>query len=84
MTAFFTKAFNALPPEELEAYHRTVFMQMDTPHAAALRQEYWRGRLRRMGTNVTIGCGVTFLNPQSIALGDNVSIDDRCTLIALT
>ena len=82
MTTSFTDAFNVLPPDECEAYHRTVFMHMDTPHAAALRQEYYRGLLRRMGTNVRIGCGVTFLNPQFISLGDSVTIDDHCTLRA--
>ena len=45
MTAFFTEAFKNLPPEELEAYHRTIFMQMDSPQAAErvgrLRSEHW-------------------------------------------
>lgn len=82
MTPFFIDAFNELPAEELEAYHRTVFMQMDTPKAAALRQQYYSGLLRHMGKNVRIGCGVKFVNPQNISLGDHVTIDDHCTLIA--
>lgn len=82
MTKFFTDAFKNLPAEELEAYHRTVFMQMDTPQAAKLRQEYYAGLLRHMGANVRIGCGVKLVNPQNISLGDNVCIDDHCVLIA--
>ncbi len=82
MNTYFTEAFQRLPNEEREAYHRTVFMQMDTPHAATLRGEYYRGLLRYMGENVQIGCGVKIVNPQFISLGDNVSIDDHCALIA--
>jgi acetyltransferase-like isoleucine patch superfamily enzyme len=82
MTTFFTDAFSGLPPEELEAYHRAVFMQMDTPHATTLRQQYYAGLLRHMGKNVRIGCGVKFVNPQNISLADNVCIDDHCVLIA--
>jgi acetyltransferase-like isoleucine patch superfamily enzyme len=82
MATFFTDAFNDLPPEELEAYHRTVFMQMDTPQAADLRQDYYAGLLRHMGKNVRIGCGVKFVNPQHISLGDDVCIDDHCVLTA--
>ena len=82
MDAFFTRAFERLSPDEREAYHRTVFMHMDTPHAAGLRREYYRTRLRRMGENVSIGRGVTLVNPQHIALGDDVVIDDHCTLVA--
>jgi acetyltransferase-like isoleucine patch superfamily enzyme len=82
MTNSFTEAFKALSPEEQEAYHRTVFLQMDTPHAAELRRQYYAGLLRHMGANVQIGCGVKFVNPQHISLGDNVCIRDHCTLIA--
>lgn len=82
MTAFFTKAFKSLPPEEREAYHRTIFLNMDTPQAALQRREYYGGVLRHMGANVRIGCGVKFVNPEHITLGDNVSIDDHCVLVA--
>ncbi len=82
MRTFFTRAFKAVSQEEREAYHRAVFMQMDTPRAAELRRKYYTGLLRRMGTNVQIGCGVKFVNPQHISLGDNVAINDRCTLVA--
>ena len=82
MTAFFTDAFNDLPPEELEAYHRTVFMQMDTARAAELRQQHYAGLLRHMGANVRIGCGVKFVNPQYISLADDVCIGDHCVLTA--
>ncbi len=82
MNTFFTDAFQRLTPDEREAYHRTVFLQMDTPAAADLRREYYRGLLRHMGANVRIGSGVKFVNPQFISLGDNVSIDDHCSLVA--
>ncbi len=82
MTTFFTDAFRALPASELEAYHQAVFMHMDTPWAADLRQKYWRGLLRQMGANVRIGCGVKIFNPQYVTLGDNVVIDDGCKLMA--
>jgi len=59
-----------------------VFLQMDSPTAAELRRQYYATVLRHMGANVRIGCGVKIENPQRISLGDNVCIDDRCTLIA--
>ncbi len=82
MSTFFTDAFEALTPTEREAYHRSVFMQMDTDEAASLRERYYRGLLRRMGANVRIGCGVKLVNPQHISIGDDVSIDDHCSLVA--
>ncbi len=82
MKPLFTEAFERLSPDERESYHRAVFMNMDLPSAAELRQEYYRGRLRHMGANVHIGCGVNIVNPQHVSLGDNVCLDDHCTLIA--
>ena len=82
MTMLFTDAFNNLPPDEREAFYRTVFLQMDTPAAAELRRQYYATVLRQMGANVRIGCGVKIENPQRISLGDNVCIEDGCTLIA--
>ncbi len=79
---FFSNAFENMSVEEREAYHRTIFMFMNTAQAAELRREYYRKRLRSMGENVHIGCGVTLFNPQNITLGDNVCIDDHCTLMA--
>ncbi len=81
-TPFFTKAFEAVPPEEMEAFYRTVFMHMDSTYACDLRAKYYSTRLRRMGSNVRIGCGVRIFNPQYVSLGDNVSIGDNCALIA--
>lgn len=78
----FTEAFKRLPPEEAEAFYRTVFLNMDTPHAAELRRQYFAATLRHMGANVKIGCGVKIVNPQQVSLGDNVSLDDHCTLMA--
>lgn len=79
---FFTEAFQQLTPEELETYHRTVFLDMDGDFAARKRVDYYQTRLRHMGRNVRIGCGVRFVNPPYISLGDQVQISDRCTLIA--
>ncbi len=81
---FFTRLAANLPPEEMEAYHRAVFLNMDTPFAAEKRAEYYKGLLRHMGKDVMIGCGVRLVNPQFISLGDRVQIHDRCTLIAHT
>lgn len=78
----FTKAFENLTPDEREAYHRAVFMRMDTPHAAGLRHDYFRSQCRHMGNNVTIGSDVSIVNPHNVSLGNHVNIDKRCTLIA--
>ena len=80
--SFFSEAFLNLTPVEREDYHRTVFLNMDTPKASGLRREYYRGLLRQMGANVHIGRGIIFINPQNISVGDNVFIDDHCTIIA--
>jgi acetyltransferase-like isoleucine patch superfamily enzyme len=82
MTSFFTEAFQTLPPEEAEAFYRTVFLHMDSPYAAELRRQYYATILRHMGANVKIGCGVKIVNPQYVSLDDNVFVDDHCTLIA--
>ena len=81
---FFTDLFNSMNEEQLEAYHRTVVMNMDTPQAADARRAYYKTKLRAMGDNVEIGVGVRIINPQNISLGDNVQIGDRCHLIAGT
>lgn len=78
----FADAFNNLPPEERESFCRTVFLHMDSPSAAELRRQYYATKLRHMGKNVNIGCGVKIVNPQFVTLEDNVTLDDRCTLIA--
>ena len=49
MTLSFTEALQQLPPAELEAFYRTVFMQMDSPYGAEIRQEYFAQTLRQMG-----------------------------------
>lgn len=79
---FFTERFDRLDGDGREAYHQAVFMNMPGEAAAAARVEYYRRRMRRMGSNVTIGMGVRIVNPQWIDLGDNVLIRDGCTLIA--
>lgn len=82
MDGFFTKAFEALGPEERESFYRTVFMQDPSAHAAELRADYYRDKLRHMGEKVYIGANVKLVNPQYISLGDRVRISDGCTLIA--
>ncbi len=78
----FTDAFHNMTPEEREDYHRTVFLQMNTPKAAALRNAWYRTQLGSAGAKISIGAGVTIVNPQWVFLGDGVSIEDGCTLIA--
>ena len=82
MSTLFTNAYNDLTPADRETYHRTVFMQMDTDEAMRLREAYYRDVVRHMGANVRIGCGVKLVNPEHISIGDGVSIDDHCTLVA--
>ena len=79
---FFTDAYSNLSVADLEAYHRAVFLNMEGELAAKKRIEYYRSVLRHVGENVSIGCGVRFVNPQWISLGNNVQVHDRCTLIA--
>ncbi|MCC2684745.1 MAG: transferase [Paenibacillaceae bacterium] len=78
----FTQAFASLNEDELEAYHRTVFMHMDHPQAEKVRCDYYRSVFRSMGDNVRIGVGVKVVNPQWITIGDGVRIGDHVTLIA--
>ncbi len=82
MKKYFTELFANLSEDQIEDYHRTVFMEMEGDFAVAKRAEYYQDKLRHMGCNVKIGRGVKLLNPQYISLGDNVTIDDNCSLIA--
>ncbi|MBN1445536.1 MAG: acyltransferase, partial [Candidatus Omnitrophica bacterium] len=79
---FFTKAFSQLSPEDLELYHKSVFLNMEGEFAAQKRLEYYRGNLKHLGKNVTIGRGVIFKNPQYISLEDYAQVSDRCVLLA--
>jgi acetyltransferase-like isoleucine patch superfamily enzyme len=78
----FTEAFEHMSPEEQENYHRAVFLNMEGAYAAAKRADYYRGVLRHMGQDVTIGCGVRIVNPQHVSLGDRAQVSDGCTLVA--
>jgi len=82
MESFFSRAFENLSAPEREAYHRTVFLQMESEEAEALRLEYYRSRLRHLGEGVRIGPGVRLLHPKNISLADGVSIGADCTLVA--
>jgi acetyltransferase-like isoleucine patch superfamily enzyme len=79
---FFSEMFASMPEMELEEFYKTVFMVMDSPYAEGVRLQYYKQKLKHMGENVKIGCGVNMINPQYISLCDNVKINDNCTLIA--
>ena len=79
---FFTDFYKSMNEAELEAYHRSVVLNMDTPQAADARTAYYKTKLRHMGKNVKIGVGVRIINPQNVSLGDDVQIGDHCHLIA--
>jgi len=82
MDKYFSRLYAGLTEEQLENYHRAVFMNMEGDFASAKRSEYYGKLLRHMGKDVKIGCGVKMLNPQYISLGDGVKIEDNCVLKA--
>ena len=82
MDNFFTNAFNNMDEVSKESFYKAIFMNDDSEYAAKLRLEYYRSKFRSMGENVTIGKGVNIINPQFISVGNNVQINDGCTLIA--
>jgi acetyltransferase-like isoleucine patch superfamily enzyme len=45
-----------------------------------LRRKFYRSLFKRMGRNVILGKGITLRQPSKISLGDNVAIDDYCSL----
>lgn len=79
---FFTEAVRNMTAEEKEAFNRSVILSMDHPAAKQLRNDYYQTKLRHMGENVRIGANVKLVNPENISIGDNVLIEDHCTLIA--
>ena len=79
---FFTKLFAGLPAEELEEYHKTVFLNMDSKFAIEKRYEYYKDKLKFTGKDVKIGPGVRFVNPENISLGDKVELSAHCALVA--
>lgn len=80
MENYFTNAF--LNRTDQEEFYKAVFLCEDSQYAKKVRQEYYRGCLKSIGENVEIGASVKIINPQYIALGDNVRICDNATLIA--
>ena len=82
MDKYFSELYAKLSAEQIENYHCAVFMNMEGDFAAAKRVEYYQNKLRFMGKNVKIGCGVKMLNPRNISLGDWVIIEDHCVLMA--
>ena len=79
---FCTELFKNLSGKELEEYHKTVFLNMDSKFALEKRYEYYKEKLKFMGKNVKIGPGVRFVNPENVSLGDNVNIAAHCTFVA--
>lgn len=82
MDQFFTKAFASMSDADKESFYKTVIMQDHGEYAGKLRQEYYAGVLKHMGSNVTIGANVKIVNPQYVSLGDNVKLSDDVTIIA--
>ncbi len=79
---FFTELFKGLSGKDLEEYHKTVFLNMDSEFALEKRYEYYKAKLKYMGKDVKIGPGVRLVNPENISLGDRVQIAAHCTLVA--
>ena len=82
MDNFFENAFKNLNDEDRESFYRTVIMNDGSEYAEKLRVEYYRKHFKSMGENVHIGKGVNIINPQYISVGNDVQIQDGCTLIA--
>ena len=80
MSNFFTDSFNKI--KDKEEFYKTVFLNMRTSDAAALRADYYKTQFKSMGENVYIGAGVKIVNPQYISVGDNVHISDERYAIA--
>ncbi len=80
MAFSFCEAFENHPDKE--SFYRAAFMQDESEYAAKVRVDYYRGLMRHMGENVSIGTNVRIVNPQFISLGDNVRISSGVTLIA--
>lgn len=47
-----------------------------------LRRRFYRPLFKKMGRNVILGKGITLRHPGKISLGDDVAIDDYCSLDA--
>lgn len=52
------------------------------PLGYRLRRYYWSRRLKRLGKNVRIDCGVYFQNPKYISIADNAWIDRGVIILA--
>lgn len=52
------------------------------PIGLALRQRYWRKRLKSLGANVRIDPGVHIQNPSYVSIGDNTWIDRGVIILA--
>lgn len=79
---YFEDAYKKMNAQELESFYKSVIMNDPSDYAEKVRTEYYRTKMKNMGENVKIGCGVKIVNPQNISLGDNVKINDNAALIA--
>ena len=77
---FFSERFDKLTEDQMEDYHRSVFMNMDSAYGAQCRAEYYGTKLRSCGSNLMIGTGVKIINPGNVSIGDNVTICSNCML----
>ncbi len=82
MDNFFENAFKNANAESRENFYKSIIMNSDGEYAEKVRLEYYKTKFRHMGENVRIGKGVNIINPEYIWVGDNVQIQDGCTLIA--
>ena len=79
---FFKDAFDNLNDKDMESFYKSVFMNDTSEYASGLRIKYYKGKMKKMGENVTIGTGVKIVNPHLITIEDNVKITDNVTIIA--
>jgi len=49
-----------------------------------LRGVYWKTRLGGMGNNCFFDYGTSCMGPENIYLGNNIHIDERCSLVSVT
>jgi acetyltransferase-like isoleucine patch superfamily enzyme len=49
-----------------------------------LRGVYWKTRLGGMGNNCFLDFGVNIMGPENVYLGNNIHIDERCSLVSVS
>ena len=61
---------------------QALISNLPGPLGYRLRGGFWRRRLRHMGKDVLIDCGVYFQNPKFISIDDNVWVDRGVIILA--